>query len=60
MSNPVYIVSAGHSGELSQKIAVKQSMDDALDLIAKLEAFDKAEGFFQDHYYEVAVRTARR
>lgn len=36
-------------------VAVKESMDDALDVIRAMEEFDRAEGFPHTDYYKVKL-----
>ena len=47
----IYVVVGG-----CEKIAVKESMDDALDVIAGMESFDKEEGTYIDGFYRVEMR----
>lgn len=51
-----YKVLAGRRDSIECKtLAVKESMDDALDLIQSFEDMDKEEGFYQPDYYAVMI-----
>lgn len=52
-----YAVVVGNDagGDGMNPIAIKESMDDALDVIKEMENFDRAEGFPHTDYYKVKL-----